>query len=82
MTYIQLSLYGIPAVVYCGDTLLQKMRFKMETPLFFLQYWKFRSFYNGSEEETEQKITINKTIENKILYKEAIVKGNCQISLW
>lgn len=86
MTYIQLSLYGIPSIVYCGDVLSQKMRFKMETPLFFLQYWKFSNFYNCSkenqQEETTQKIIINKPIENQTLYKEVTVKGNCQISLW
>lgn len=86
MSYIQLSLYGIPAIVYCGDTLSQKMRFKMETPLFFLQYWKFKNFYNcpeeNQQEETTQKIIINKPIENQTLYKEVTVKGNCQISLW
>lgn len=89
MTYIQLSLYGIPAVVYCGDSLLQKMQFKMETPLFFLQYWKFRKFYMQSntekQEESEQnnkKIIIERTRKNQIILKETTVKGNCQISLW
>ena len=89
MTYIQLSLYGIPAVVHCGDTLTQKMRFKMETPFFFLNYWKFRRFYTQCNEEEpkeieehKNKIIIDKPIENQILLKETIVKGNCQITLW
>lgn len=89
MTYIQLSLYGIPAVVHCGDTLTQKMRFKMETPFFFLNYWKFRKFYTQSNEkepkeieEHKNKIIIDKPVENKIILKETIVKGNCQITLW
>ena len=86
MTYIQLSLYGIPAVVYCGNTLTQEMRFKLETPLYFLQYWKFRNFYNRSkeeqQEESNQKIIIDKPMENQILYKDVTIKGNCQISLW
>lgn len=89
MTYIQLSLYGIPAVVYCGNALSQEMRFKMETPLFFLQYWKFRKFYMQSNEEGQEetgqnnnKIIIEKPTENQIIFKETTVKGNCQISLW
>lgn len=86
MAYIQLSLYGIPAVVYCGDALSQKMRFKLETPSYFLQYWKFRKFYMQNDEDTEeqpQKETKQIIIkeENKN-YKEVTVKGNCQISLW
>ena len=89
MTYIQLSLYGIPAVVCCGDTIAQKIRFKMETPLYFLQYWKFKKFYMQSHEEKEEekqnssnKIIIDKTMEKQNLFKEVTVKGNCQISLW
>lgn len=89
MTYIQLSLYGIPAIVYCGDSLTQKMRFKMETPLFFLQYWKFRKFYIQSNEKKQEKleqnnkkIIIERPTENQIILKETTVKGNCQISLW
>lgn len=87
MAYIQLSLYGVPAVVYCGDTLTQKMNFKMETPLFFLNYWRFRSFNqkNNNEDQIQEKnndIIIPETIENQNLYKEVTIKGNCQISLW
>lgn len=89
MTYIQLSLYGIPATVYCGDTLSQNIRFKLETPLFFIQYWKFEKFYIQSNEErqeqlqqNEKKIIIEKPIENENLFNEVTIKGNCQISLW
>lgn len=89
MTYIQLSLYGIPAIVHCGDTLSLKMKFQMETPFFYLNYWKFRKFFNQSNEqkqeeiqESQNKIIINKPIEKQILLKETIVKGNCQITLW
>ena len=32
MAYIQLALYGVPAIVRCGNTLTQEMRFKMERP--------------------------------------------------
>lgn len=83
MTYIQLALYGIPAVVCCGNALTKEVRFKMETPLFFLNYYKFRSFYmhEKAEKDTvkENTITINKPITE---FKEVTVNGNCQISLW
>lgn len=89
MTYIQLALYGIPAIVHCGDTLTLKMNFKMETPFFFTNYWKFSKIFkqNNEEiqekiEESQNKIVIEKPIENQILLKETIVKGNCQITLW
>ena len=84
MTYIQLALYGVPAIVRCGNTLTQKMRFKMETPLFFLHYSKFRKFYMQNQKEIkENTIIIDKSkITNQNLFKEVIVKGNCQISLW
>lgn len=89
MTYIQLSLYGIPAIVYCGDTLSLKMNFKMETPFYFMNYWKFRKLYTKKDKEkqnenqaSQNKIVIDKPIEKQILLKETIVKGNCQITLW
>ncbi len=89
MTYIQLALYGIPAVVYCGNTLTLETKFKMETPLYFLQYWKFRKFYmqdteKSSEESinNDNQIIIEKPLKNQNLFKEVTIKGNCQISLW
>lgn len=89
MTYIQLSLYGIPAVVCCGDSLAQKINFKMETPLYYLQYWKFRKFYMENKEENseesnqkQEKIIIEKPIITQNLLKEVTIKGNNQISLW
>lgn len=89
MTYIQLSLYGIPAIVTCGNILTREVRFQMETPFFYINYWKFRKHFRpnveeeqNESEETQNVIDIEKTIENQILFKETIVKGNCQITLW
>ena len=84
MTYIQLALYGVPAIVRCGNTLTQEMRFKMETPLFFLHYSKFRKFYMKNQNEIkENTVVIDKSkITNQNLFKEVTVKGNYQISLW
>ena len=83
MTYIQLSLYGIPAIVYCGNSLTQETKFKMETPLYFLQYWKFRkAFMQNVEDDTtnSKEIIIEKNIQNKL--KEVMIKGNYQISFF
>lgn len=81
MTYIQLSLYGIPAIVYCGDALSQEIRFKMETPLYFLQYWKFRNFNKQCSEESIVELNQNESSTVNSL-KEVLMKGNYQISLW
>lgn len=72
MTYVQLSLYGIPAIVYCGDTISQKMNFKLETPLYFLNYWKFRKKSNNEIIEKENVIKFNEVLKN----------GICQMSFF
>ena len=76
MAYIQLSLYGIPAIVKCGDTISQKMRFILITPFLYLKQWKFRASKNQDENITQE------TIEVENLFNEVTIKGNCQISLW
>ena len=75
MTYVQLSLYGIPAIVFCGDSITQKMNFQLETPFYFMNYWKFRKVNNKTED-----ISSNEKIITK--FNEVTVKGNCQFSLW
>lgn len=75
MTYVQLSLYGIPAIVYCGDSITQKMRFKLETPLYFINYWKFNKANNISNENNLQEKIITK-------FNEVTINGNNQFSLW
>lgn len=83
MTYIQLALYGLPAIVYCGNALTGETRFKMETPLYFLQSWKFRkAFIQKPKDNTnkQKESIVDKTIQDK--FKEVMVKGNCQISFF
>lgn len=82
MTYIQLSLYGISAIVYCGNTLTQEVKFKLTTPLFHLNYWKFQKFYN-TENTIKNEIHLDNQNQNKIYeFKETIKNGNYQISFW
>lgn len=84
MVFIQLTLYGIPAIVYCGDTLTQKMKFELKTPFYFLQYWKFKDAFvektGGKIDNEKRKIDVDKAIQKQ--FNEIIVKGNSQISLW
>ncbi len=89
MTYIQLSLYGIPAVVYCGNTITRETRFKMETPLYYLQYWKFQGCNmqdnledNKNIKQTESRIIVEKPIDKEKIFNEITIKGNTQLSLW
>lgn len=89
MTYIQLSLYGIPAIVYCGNTLTREIRFVMRTPLYCLQYLKFNSFFMNNENENiekasqiGEKVVAKSLTENQNLFKEIIINGNSQVSLW
>ena len=84
MTYIQLSLYGIPAIVHCGNALSLETKFKMETPFYFLQYWKFKNAFSKEETVNENATQNENTIDETILnnFREVMVKGNCQISLF
>ena len=80
MTYIQLSLYGIPAKVFCGNTLTGEMNFCLETPLYFLNYWKFIKNNNIENKIENSKIEVDKEIISK--FNEVTKNGVCQISLW
>lgn len=85
MTYVQLSLCGIPAIVYCGNSLTEEIRFKMETPLYFIQYWKFQKSYNQNNQKDIEKIEQNESnniIQKSNLFNEVTIKGNSQLSLW
>ena len=79
MAYIQLSLYGIPGIVYCGDSLSLKMKFNLQTPLYQLFYWKFCSL---NKEEKESNQIINNEPKKEKIFKEIMIKGNRQISLF
>ncbi len=81
MTYIQLCLYGIPAVVRCGDTLTQKIKFELKTFSFIMQYYKFRKAFVNRKESNTQDIAVNSNTSNLKL-NEKTINGNYQISLW
>ena len=60
MTYLQLSLYGIPAVVIHGDTLKNEEWSRWYTPMYILHGWRFRersAALTVPTKSTETKIT-------------------------
>ncbi len=86
MTYLQLSLLGIPARVHCGNTLAMKDRFILCTPFFYRNYHTFRDFYYNSNKTNNENITeseITEEIKNiPYTFKEVVKSGNTQISFW
>lgn len=42
MSYLQLALAGIPAIIYQRDTLTLKTWDRWETPAYIMQYWRFK----------------------------------------
>ena len=44
MTYLQLSLVGVPAIVYQRDTLTMKTWQKWETPAYIMQHLRFKKY--------------------------------------
>lgn len=85
ITYIQLSLYGIPAIVFCGDTISMKMNFAMQTPFYFLQYYKFSNnnksdCCNENNYETMENVDLDNQTKN--ILNEVTIKGNNQFCLW
>lgn len=78
MTYIQASLYGIPAIIYCGNSLTNEIRFKLTTPLYHLNYFRFKDYFNNKKENTDNAKSENITYE----FKETVKNGNLQVSFW
>lgn len=48
-SYIQLSLYGIPAIVTVGDALTQEYREEFRTPAYVLQWYKFKNWRENAK---------------------------------
>lgn len=68
MCYIQLSLYGIPAVVIHGDSLALKEWSHWYTPLYVLYDWNQRIQHQNTETDTPG---MNPTPRQLSLFKEA-----------
>lgn len=82
MTYLQASLYGIPAIIQCGNTLTMTTKFTLTTPLFHMNYWRFQKNSNKKESIPDE-INTNEIIQNtSYTFKETVKNGNAQISFW
>lgn len=49
MTYLQLSLVGIPAIIYHRNGLTLETWDKFETPAYIMQYHRFAKFSENRE---------------------------------
>lgn len=87
MTYLQLSLYHIPAVVIHGDSLTLEEWSRWYTPAYMMGQWMLRERINlidiSDDKERNQKseIEILPNIEQVSEYAELTVEENGQISL-
>lgn len=69
MCYVQLSILGCPAVVIVGDSLV-KPDFHPDndvwyTPFYYLNHWRFQSFFAGKEEVREADVVVDKAEAEK-----------------
>ena len=66
MTYLQLSLYGIPAVVIHGNTITQEQWSIWYTPIYILDRWMFKKqnkIINTEKQQTQDKQKPNYNIK-------------------
>ena len=61
MSYIQLSLIGMPAVVTVGDTLTLEVWEKMVTPMYVLNKWRFVTNKADTQKTAETVVSENET---------------------
>lgn len=55
MTYLQLGLAGIPAVIFRRDTLSMETWERWETPAYIMQYMRFKDFLKGTGNDWSEK---------------------------
>ncbi|WP_020493347.1 MULTISPECIES: N-6 DNA methylase [Desulfitobacterium] len=66
MTYLQLSLYGIPAVVIHGDTIQMKEWSRWYTPVYLLDGWMWRQECGNSEQFSKSGTEVIKRISEPL----------------
>ena len=64
MCYVQLSILGCPAIVIVGDSLV-KPDFHPDndiwyTPFYYLNHWRFQSFFGSNEEADVADVIVDK----------------------
>ena len=63
MTYVQLSMYDIPAVVINGDTLTLKQNIVLYTPQYYRGFWEFRKMFENLRNDKQN--TMEKAIKEE-----------------
>ena len=53
MTYLQLAIYDIPAIVVNGDSLLQKEHFRLYTPQYWIGLWNLKDIKSKADKNTD-----------------------------
>ena len=66
MCYLQLSLYGIPAVVIHGDTIQMKEWSRWYTPVYLLDGWMWRQECGNSEQSSKSETEVIKRISEPL----------------
>ena len=90
MAYLQLSLYGIPAVIIHGNSLTNEEWSRWYTPVYMVEGWPFRervdNFLETIHEATKDKTVVSAeeipTIENEEYIPEKEIKDYEQISIF
>ena len=54
MTYLQLAMYDIPAVVVNGDTLTLKEHFVLYTPQYFRGFWNLKDVFSKEKDKDKK----------------------------
>lgn len=78
MTYLQLSLYGIPAVVIHGNSLTNEVWSVWYTPIYIAQGWDYRLEIDSKEQKSEKETTIQDVVPNE----NFVELNNGQMSLF
>jgi len=90
MAYLQLSLYGIPAVIIHGNSLTLEEWSQWYTPVYMLRGWPLRertadlleTIQAATKEKTEQPAPEQPKAEEKPTVPDLVIKKNGQLSLF
>ena len=53
MTYLQLAIYDIPAIVVNGDSISQKEHFRLYTPQYWIGLWNLKDIKSKADKNTD-----------------------------
>lgn len=90
MAYLQLSLYGIPAVIIHGNSLTLEEWSQWYTPIYMLRGWPLRertadlleTIQTATKEKAEQPAPEQPKAEEKPTVPDLVIKKNGQLSLF